>query len=309
MSDQEMAFAKSFVQQHLKSPPQPYLSVDYSPLVVQNVVAGVQFGKAAGKNMYRELQWMARIDFTGDVIRWVWQVPGEIGPRRARCSLVFKTGARQCSGAPSVKAALVSLHVIRFIEEELGYRCEFRDFHIDNIVASGKLKDGINVAELEHEDSTGISWRPDKFPGAIFYLREEGAVTLIFDANPVIAVGLQNVEQIERVNRHMHELLSRFAAQENSGRSRTATQRCISKQVASKNPVVEAHKFLKMLNESGPHVTLEDIRKVLAASTAEAPPVPKKPAAKKAAATKRSAVDAEMAPEPTAKRQTETESK
>jgi len=262
--DEDLAFFNTYMETNLKSPLMPEHSVHFKTMTVQNVVAGASYGPRAGKRMHRVLEGMSEIDFTGKVFRTYHRSSDElVVNRRVNCLLAFDTSARQRSGATSIDQALLSLHEGRFIEDAMGYDCEFDNFHVDNVVASGRFGEGIDLAGMKYADQTGIAWSPEQFPGAMLFLPGEKTVCLFFDTGQMIAVGLQNTEQIPLVNAHCVTLLRAHVNTPPETRmSNMAIQRCIKKKAAGKgkgNPAMSGRKMLKLFMEHGTNITLEDV--------------------------------------------------
>lgn len=190
---------RAIVRRHLRSPPSAYLSRPEQVLMTQNVVAGVNLGVLPRALVLNYLASAAQIDFTG--------MPFRTSPPNAT-HLVFSTGAVQCSGTKSQAAAFYSLQQARYILQELGLRCEFKDVHVDNVVASGSVLHAVAVERMEYEDAIGICWTPETFPGAL-YFAPNMATALIFDTGEVLGVGISDEEKIESINEHLMTLLRR----------------------------------------------------------------------------------------------------
>ncbi len=231
-----------FFARTLRSPPQPSLSGEHSPLRVQNVVAGANFGPLAGQHLFTDVPVVTRINFTGDVFRWLLK-PGHpcSSAARVKCLLSFGTGARQVSGAPSPIQALAALHLCRIIENSLGFVTRFDAYKVDNVVASGELPFTINLPALHVDDERGVAWQPDKFPGAVCYLPQERVVVLLFDSvkrNKMICVGMQTPSQIPIVEEHVVTLSLPFQIDDSqlatpaTGMANKSVQRCLQTRVA-----------------------------------------------------------------------------
>lgn len=243
MDAERLEFYRRFMGRHVRSPLKPELNYrTRKVLAPTNVVAGMDMGKSAGTGLCAKISAFAQIDFTGGVFRYTL-LPDEqerlLHPnhpsnrRRDHTALVFPSSALRMSGATSVVCALAAMHIMRWIQYMLGYPCDFSKFRVDNIATSGNFGHPLSLADLQcQHDETGIAWKPEKFPGAFYYNKEEDVVVLMFDTGEKVAVGLRNVKQVAPLDAHMNKLMAPFVASDNSQQHNLATHRCVMQQVA-----------------------------------------------------------------------------
>jgi len=132
-------------------------------------------------------------------------------------SLIFSSGKMVCTGAKtevdSKKAAKKFAKTI----QKLGFVVNFKDFKVQNIVASCDLFCRINLNLLSEYDNNKdglISYDPELFPGLILRLINPKIVLLIFVSGKIVLTGAKTKDDIMNGFATTYPLLMNFKLQE-----------------------------------------------------------------------------------------------
>ncbi|KAK3156918.1 hypothetical protein QOZ80_2AG0113800 [Eleusine coracana subsp. coracana] len=90
-------------------------------------------------------------------------------------ALVFSSGKMVCTGAKTEEQSKLAARKYARIIQKLGYPAQFRDFKIQNMVASCDVKFPIRLEGLALTCGVFAHYEPEIFPGLI-YLQETAAV-------------------------------------------------------------------------------------------------------------------------------------
>uniref|UniRef100_A0A453JIZ8 TATA-box-binding protein n=1 Tax=Aegilops tauschii subsp. strangulata TaxID=200361 RepID=A0A453JIZ8_AEGTS len=75
------------------------------------------------------------------------------------------------------------------IIQKLGFPAKFKDFKIQNIVASCDVKFPIRLEGLAYSHGAFSSYEPELFPGLIYRMRQPKIVLLIFVSGKIVLTG------------------------------------------------------------------------------------------------------------------------
>ncbi|KAM3130051.1 hypothetical protein pb186bvf_017849 [Paramecium bursaria] len=99
-------------------------------------------------------------------------------------ALVFQSGKMVCTGAKSEEQSLVAARKYAKIIQKLGFPVVFKDFMVQNIVASFDFRKPIKLDEFtKHERHQNfVQYEPEIFPGLIYrrYSNNNKITLLIF---------------------------------------------------------------------------------------------------------------------------------
>ncbi|KAK1935988.1 TATA-box binding protein [Babesia divergens] len=176
--------------------------------VVQNIVASVHLGREVD---LREIAISTR--------------NAEYNPRKfnalilrlqnPKCTgLVFRTGRLMVTGSRTVEHAILGAkRMAKLIRRELGEEILFKEFKVENIIATFNCNVPIRLERLYDEHKAFCNYEPELFAGLVyrFALRErEEAVLLIFVSGNVIVTGCRSLEEIRFIYTTMAPILREF---------------------------------------------------------------------------------------------------
>ncbi|GBE60022.1 TATA-box binding protein [Babesia ovata] len=135
--------------------------------------------------------------------------------RNPRCTgLVFRTGRVMVTGCKTVESSLLGAkRMAKMIRRELGGELHFKDFKIENIVASFSCNVPIRLERLYEEHKLFCNYEPELFAGLVYrFALPDGneAVLLVFVSGNVIITGCRSPMEIEMIHTHMSPLLREF---------------------------------------------------------------------------------------------------
>ena len=128
------------------------------------------------------------------------QFPGVVlrlkNPKAA--ALIFGSGKLVCTGttSPGMAKEVVALIVTKL--RKIGTKIPRKyDIRMENIVASAKLDQDINLDEIAFTlDNT--EYEPEQFPGLVFRMTEPKVTFLLFSSGKVICTGARSVADVGR---------------------------------------------------------------------------------------------------------------
>lgn len=165
--------------------------VETPPFTIQNVVATFSLG--VDSLDLRELALQKG---------WIEYNPHKFAAATLRLrepkttALAFGSGNMVCTGA---KDELTSMHAsrryVRLLQRH-GVPVLFKDFKIQNIVASSNVGHAMKLKELAAQYGPYTSYEADLFPGLVFRVTEPKLVFLIFRSGTVVITGAKNRQEI-----------------------------------------------------------------------------------------------------------------
>ena len=84
------------------------------------------------------------------------------------------------------------------ILQKHGIPVSFRDFKIQNIVASAELPHTLKLLELSQTYGPYVSYEPDLFPGLVFRTTAPKLVFLLFRSGKIVITGAKCREEIAK---------------------------------------------------------------------------------------------------------------
>lgn len=112
-------------------------------------------------------------------------------------ALAFASGNMVCTGAKTeIQARVAGRKYIRLLQKH-GIPVSFRDFRIQNIVASAEVPHTLKLLELSQTYGPYVSYEPDLFPGLIFRTTVPKLVFLLFRSGKIVITGAKSRQEIE----------------------------------------------------------------------------------------------------------------
>jgi len=113
-------------------------------------------------------------------------------------ALAFASGNMVCTGAKTeIESRLASRKYVRLLQKH-GIPVSFRDFKIQNIVASAEMPHTLKLLELSRTYGPYVSYEPDLFPGLVFRTTSPKLVFLLFRSGKIVITGAKNKEEIAK---------------------------------------------------------------------------------------------------------------
>ena len=112
-------------------------------------------------------------------------------------ALAFASGNMVCTGAKTeLESRFASRKYVRILQKH-GIPVAFRDFKIQNIVASVAVPHALRLVELSLAYGPYVSYEPDLFPGLVFRTTQPKLVFLIFRSGKIVITGAKCREEIQ----------------------------------------------------------------------------------------------------------------
>ena len=119
-----------------------------------------------------------------DIVRYAW--------REVRATLLlFSTGSAVCVGVKAPEEALLAFHQLRLELAAHGYATRFDEFKHVNSVYTSSVNTGVSLARLYADNEERADWHPALFPGARLELKDQNALTLLFDTGQCVYMGVR----------------------------------------------------------------------------------------------------------------------
>ena len=113
-------------------------------------------------------------------------------------ALAFASGNMVCTGAKTeIESRFAGRKYVRIMQKH-GIPVSFRDFKIQNIVASAEIPHALKLVELSKAYGPYVSYEPDLFPGLVFRTTAPKLVFLIFRSGKVVITGAKCREEISK---------------------------------------------------------------------------------------------------------------
>lgn len=111
-------------------------------------------------------------------------------------ALAFASGNMVCTGAKTeMLSRLAGRKYVRLLQKH-GIPVSFRDFKIQNIVASAEVPHPLKLLELSRSYGPYVSYEPDLFPGLVFRTTAPKLVFLLFRSGKIVITGAKCREEI-----------------------------------------------------------------------------------------------------------------
>lgn len=112
-------------------------------------------------------------------------------------ALAFASGNMVCTGAKTeIEARLAGRKYVRLLQKH-GIPVSFRNFKIQNIVASAEIPHCLKLLELSRAYGPYVSYEPDLFPGLVFRTTSPKLVFLLFRSGKIVITGARCRDEIQ----------------------------------------------------------------------------------------------------------------
>lgn len=135
-------------------------------------------------------------------------------------ALAFASGNMVCTGAKTeIESRFAGRKYVRLLQKH-GIPVSFRDFKIQNIVASAEIPHALKLVELSRAYGPYVSYEPDLFPGLVFRTTDPKLVFLIFRSGKVVITGAKCREEIQKTwSMLFHGIIQKFVDHEDTSSS------------------------------------------------------------------------------------------
>ncbi|XP_037025155.1 TBP-related factor [Bradysia coprophila] len=131
--------------------------------------------------------------------------------REPRCTaLIFKSGKLVCTGARNEEFANLGTRKFARIIQKLGYSIKFKEFKIQNLVATVDLRFPIRLENLNQMHGQFSSYEPELFPGLIYRMVKPRVVLLIFVNGKIVFTGAKSKAEINESLENIYPILQSF---------------------------------------------------------------------------------------------------
>lgn len=131
--------------------------------------------------------------------------------REPRCTaLIFKSGKLVCTGARNEEFANLGTRKFARIIQKLGYSVKFKEFKIQNLVATVDLRFPIRLENLNQMHGQFSSYEPELFPGLIYRMVKPRVVLLIFVNGKIVFTGAKSKSEINESLENIYPILQSF---------------------------------------------------------------------------------------------------
>lgn len=118
-------------------------------------------------------------------------------------ALAFASGNMVCTGAKTeIEARVAGRKYVRLMQKH-GIPVSFRNFKIQNIVASAEIPHCLKLLELSRAYGPYVSYEPDLFPGLVFRTTAPKLVFLLFRSGKIVITGARCRSEIESTFRSL----------------------------------------------------------------------------------------------------------
>ena len=145
-------------------------------------------------------------------------------------ALAFASGNMVCTGAKTeIESRFAGRKYVRVLQKN-GIPVSFRNFKIQNIVASAEISHALKLVELANSYGPYVSYEPDLFPGLVFRTTAPKLVFLIFRSGKVVITGAKNRSEIQETWKRLffgivHKFIDTDDTSESSSEYRTKQRR------------------------------------------------------------------------------------
>ena len=166
--------------------------VQVPPFILQNVVSTFSLG-CKGLNLHRIALEHKCLEFNPQ--NFAAATIRTTEPRTT--ALAFASGNMVVTGSKSTLESRLAARKYVRIFQTLGIPVMFKNFEIQNVVASANVGFPIKLKDIADKFGLYVSFTPDLFPGLIFRSINPKLVFLIFRSGKIVITGARNVNDIK----------------------------------------------------------------------------------------------------------------
>lgn len=144
-------------------------------------------------------------------------------------ALTFSSGNMVCTGSKNIDESLLACRKYTRLLQNAGIRVCFKDFHIQNIVASAGVEYPLKLHQLASDHGPYVSYEPSLFPGAVLRVENPKVVFLLFRSGKIVITGAKDLAAIQNAFLCIYEpFILKYRDTENLNKS-SSTYRVVSK--------------------------------------------------------------------------------
>jgi len=113
-------------------------------------------------------------------------------------ALTFSSGNIVCTGSKNIDESLLACRKYTRLLQNAGIKVSFKDFKIQNIVASVAVNFPLKLHELAESNGPYVSYEASLFPGAVLRVSNPKVVFLLFRSGKIVITGARDIEDIKR---------------------------------------------------------------------------------------------------------------
>jgi transcription initiation factor TFIID TATA-box-binding protein len=113
-------------------------------------------------------------------------------------ALTFSSGNIVCTGSKNIDESLLACRKYTRLLQDAGIKVSFKDFKIQNIVASVSVGFPLKLQELAESNGPYVSYEASLFPGAVLRVSNPKVVFLLFRSGKIVITGAKDISDIER---------------------------------------------------------------------------------------------------------------
>ncbi|KCV72329.1 transcription initiation factor TFIID TATA-box-binding protein [Fonticula alba] len=125
-------------------------------------------------------------------------------------ALVFASGKMVVTGAKSENESQFAARKFMRIIQKCGFKVDFNDFTIQNVVGSCDVRFPIRLEGLQNTHGSSSNYDPELFPGLIFRMHDPKVVLLIFVSGKIVLTGAKRCEEIEQAFERIYPVLLEY---------------------------------------------------------------------------------------------------
>ncbi|KAK6243629.1 hypothetical protein QUC31_010038 [Theobroma cacao] len=125
-------------------------------------------------------------------------------------ALIFSSGKMVCTGAETEQQSRLAARKYARIIQKLGFDVKFKDFQIQNIVASCDLPFSVNLTHLGNSHYESSVYEPELFPGLIYRMKQSKVMIKIFSSGKIVIAGTHDRKEIFKACDNIYPILMSF---------------------------------------------------------------------------------------------------
>ncbi|XVF61117.1 hypothetical protein PTKIN_Ptkin08bG0103200 [Pterospermum kingtungense] len=125
-------------------------------------------------------------------------------------ALIFSSGKLVCTGAKTQQHSYLAARRYARILQKLGFDVKFKDFKIQNMVASCNITVPVSLIRLGHSHYEFSKYEPELFPGLIYRMKHPKITMLIFPSGKLVITGAKKEPEIHKAFDNIYPVLMSF---------------------------------------------------------------------------------------------------
>ncbi|CAH1174098.1 unnamed protein product [Phaedon cochleariae] len=125
-------------------------------------------------------------------------------------ALIFRSGKIVCTGARNENDGLLASKKFARIIQKLGFKVQFANFKVQNLVATCDLRFPIKLENLNMMHGQFSSYEPELFPGLVYRMIKPRLVMMIFVNGKIVFTGAKSRADIKEALNNIYPILRSF---------------------------------------------------------------------------------------------------